>query len=35
MLFPGTDFRKINPAIVWGLCILCGVLFYLSARRRQ
>jgi hypothetical protein len=30
----GTDFRKIDPALVWGLCMLCGLFFYLSSRKK-
>jgi hypothetical protein len=38
MLMPGLylrpTFNDINPRIIWGLCIVCGVLFFLSSRRQ-
>jgi hypothetical protein len=27
------NFATIKPSIIWGLCVLCGVLFFLSSRR--
>jgi len=27
------NFTQINPRILWGLFVLCGLLFYFSSRR--
>jgi hypothetical protein len=28
------NFATVNPVVIWGLCVLCALLFFISSRRR-